>query len=114
MMWSPGLGHLGMLPRLAGHVHDSFLGFIKFVIHWGSQVAQASPCPFALAQNNCVMGSVLPRTVPHTQEAQWHHPGVISLTPAAPQSCVTLPSAHGLQHGLFLGACVPPEPGRSG
>lgn len=68
-MWSPGLSHLGMLPRLAGHVHDSFLDFIKSVIHWGSQVAQASPCPFALAQNNCVMGSVLPRIVPATQEA---------------------------------------------
>lgn len=68
-MWSPGLNHLDMLPRLAGHVHDSFLGFIKSVIHWWSQVAQTSPCPFALAQNNYVMGSVLPRTVSPTQEA---------------------------------------------
>lgn len=75
-MWSPGLGHLGMLPRLAGHVHDSFLGFIKFVIPWGSQVAQASPCPFALAQNNC-HGVSSPQDGASHQEAQWHHSGVI-------------------------------------
>lgn len=37
--------HLCTLARLAGHVQDSFLGFIRLVIHWGHRSAQVAACP---------------------------------------------------------------------
>lgn len=52
--------HLCTLARLAGHVQDSFLGFIKLIIHWGHRSAQVAACPLTWLRTTVSRGPCLP------------------------------------------------------